>query len=192
MSHYPFHGHIDSQNVSFKGRREAVVNQCQEAHDLLTFVVSVSCSFLDEGVKPGLARRKSSTGGPYSRVRFCEAAPHARVVRQITVHFQGEDRMPLNLKQQRHPRKVARIEARLNPEQKRRIEYAARLKGTSVSDFMVLSADDAAARAIQEHEVWTLAGRDRELFVRALLNPLAPSARMKAAAQRYRKRLGTL
>jgi uncharacterized protein (DUF1778 family) len=92
----------------------------------------------------------------------------------------------------RHQRKIARIEARLNPEQKRRIEYAARLKGTSLSDFMVLGADDAAARAIQEHEVWTLAGRDRELFVRALLNPPAPSASMKAAAQRYKRRLGTL
>jgi uncharacterized protein (DUF1778 family) len=100
--------------------------------------------------------------------------------------------MSLSLKQERHQRKIARIEARLNPEQKRRIEYAARLKGTSLSDFMVLSADDAVARAIQEHEVWTLAGRDRELFVQALLNPPAPSARMKAAARRYRRRLGTL
>jgi uncharacterized protein (DUF1778 family) len=103
-----------------------------------------------------------------------------------------EDHISLSLKRQRHQRKIARIEARLNPEQKRRIEYAARLKGTSLSDFMVLGADDAAARAIQEHEVWTLAGRDRELFVRALLNPPAPSASMKAAAQRYKRRLGTL
>lgn len=99
--------------------------------------------------------------------------------------------MALIVKQQRHARKVARIEARLNAEQKRRIEYAARLKGTSISDFMVLSADDAAARTIQEHEVWVLTGRDREVFVRALLNPSAPSTRMKAAAQRYRRQLGT-
>jgi uncharacterized protein (DUF1778 family) len=100
--------------------------------------------------------------------------------------------MSLSLKQQRHPRKIARIEARLNPEQKHRIEYAARLKGTSLSDFMVLSADDAAARAIQEHEVWTLAGRDREVFVRALLNPPVPSKRMKAAVKRYKRRLRAL
>jgi uncharacterized protein (DUF1778 family) len=59
-----------------------------------------------------------------------------------------------------------------------------------MSDFMVLSADDAAARAIQQHEVWVLTGRDREVFVRALLNPRAPSVRMKAAAQRYRRQLG--
>lgn len=132
---------------------------------------------------------KFSTGASFPRARCCESARHGCIVRRYTVHFQDEDRMPLSLKQQRHPRKIARIEARLNPEQKRRIEYAARLKGTSLSDFMVLSADDAAARAIQEHEVWTLAGRDREVFVRALLNPPAPSARMKAAMKRYKRRL---
>ncbi|MFZ3202189.1 MAG: DUF1778 domain-containing protein [Candidatus Acidiferrales bacterium] len=96
--------------------------------------------------------------------------------------------MALALKKQ-PMRKIERVEARLNPEQKRRIEYAAHLKGTSLSDFMVSSADDAAVRAIEQHEVWTLADRDREIFVRALLHPPAPSRRMKAAARRYRSRV---
>lgn len=86
-------------------------------------------------------------------------------------------------------RKIERVEARLNPEQKRRIEYAASLKGTSISEFMVSSADDAAAHTIQQHEVWTLTGRDREVVVEALLNPRVPSARMKAALRRYRQRV---
>ena len=86
-------------------------------------------------------------------------------------------------------RKEERIEARLNPEQKRRIEYAASLKGTSISDFMVSSADDAAVQTIQEHEVWALKGRDREVVVEALLHPPAPSARLKAAVRRYRERV---
>lgn len=86
-------------------------------------------------------------------------------------------------------RKIERIEARLNPERKRRIEYAAGLQGTSISDFVVSSADHAAVQTIQQHEVWTLAGRDREVFVEALLRPPAPSGRMKAAVRRYRKRL---
>lgn len=86
-------------------------------------------------------------------------------------------------------RKVSRIEARLNPEQKQRIEYAASLKGTSVSDFMVSSADEAAMHTIQEHEVWTLTGRDREAVVEALLHPPEPTAHMKAALQRYRRRV---
>ncbi|MGC2420842.1 MAG: DUF1778 domain-containing protein [Candidatus Acidiferrales bacterium] len=96
--------------------------------------------------------------------------------------------MALALKKQ-PMRKIERVEARLNPEQKCRIEYAAHLKGTSISDFMVSSADDAAVRAIEQHEVWTLADRDREIFVKALLHPPAPSRRMKAAARRYRSRV---
>jgi len=98
--------------------------------------------------------------------------------------------MALVLKtQQRQFKKIERVEARLNPEQKRRIEYAASLKGTSISDFMVSSADDAAVRAIEQHEVWTLTGRDREAFVEALLRPPAPSPRMRAAVRRYRTRV---
>ena len=89
-------------------------------------------------------------------------------------------------------RKVERVEARLNPEQKRRIEYAASLNGTSISDFMVSSADQAAVSAIQQHEVWVLTGRDREAVVEALLHPPSPSARMKAAVRRYRRRVKSL
>jgi uncharacterized protein (DUF1778 family) len=98
--------------------------------------------------------------------------------------------MALVLKtQQRQFKKIERVEARLNPDQKRRIEYAASLKGTSISDFMVSSADEAAVRTIEQHEIWTLTGWDREAFVKALLHPPAPSRRMKAAARRYRTRV---
>jgi len=86
-------------------------------------------------------------------------------------------------------RKIDRVEARLNSVQKRRIEYAASLKGTSISDFMVSSADEAAVRAIEQHEVWTLSRKDRDVFVRALLSPPAPSTRMKAAVRRYKSRV---
>ena len=94
-------------------------------------------------------------------------------------------------RQAKHVRKSHRIEARLSPEQKRRIEYAAGLRGTSISEFMVSSAENAAQQTIEQHEVWYLTDRDRELFVRAVLQPSAPSARMKAAAQRYKKRVRT-
>ncbi|HXY24034.1 MAG TPA: DUF1778 domain-containing protein [Candidatus Acidoferrum sp.] len=82
-------------------------------------------------------------------------------------------------------RKSTRVEARLNPEQKRRIEHAAGLKGTSISEFIVSSADDAAVRAIEQHEVWVLAGRDREAFVKALVRPPAPNRRLRTALRRY-------
>ena len=86
--------------------------------------------------------------------------------------------------------KKERLEARLTPEQKKHIEHAARIKGTSVSDFVVLSADDAAVRTIREQEVLTLNERAREVFVNALLKPAAPSRRLVAAAKRYRERTG--
>lgn len=99
--------------------------------------------------------------------------------------------MALGFKKQHKPtRKIERIEARLHPEQKHRIEYAASLRGTSISDFMVSSADHAAVETIQQHEVWTLTDRDRQVFVEALLHPPAPNARMIAAVRRYRKRMG--
>jgi uncharacterized protein (DUF1778 family) len=86
--------------------------------------------------------------------------------------------------------RTERTEARLLPEQKERIERAASLKGLSLSDFIVQHADEAAIRTIQQHTGWTLEDRDRDVFVQALLNPPAPSARMKAAVKRYRKLAG--
>ena len=101
--------------------------------------------------------------------------------------------MPASLHKGRKTlRKIERVEARLNPAQKRRIEYAATLRGTSISEFMVSSADEAASRAIEDHEVWALSRRDREIFVQALLRPPAPNARVKAALRRYRRVVDSL
>jgi uncharacterized protein (DUF1778 family) len=91
------------------------------------------------------------------------------------------------INKRRHTTKNERVEARLNPAQKRRIEHAASLRGTSLSDFIVSSADDAAALTIEQHEVWVLNEQDRDAFVKALLHPPQPSARMKAAYRRFRK-----
>jgi uncharacterized protein (DUF1778 family) len=87
--------------------------------------------------------------------------------------------------------KKERLEARLTPEQKKHIEHAARIKGTSVSDFVVLSADAAAVQAIREQEVLTLNERAREVFANALLNPPAPSQRLVSAVRRYKERVRT-
>jgi uncharacterized protein (DUF1778 family) len=86
--------------------------------------------------------------------------------------------------------RTQRTEARLLPEQKKRIERAARLKGLSLSDFIVQHADEAAIRTIQMYTSWTLEDKDRDIFVRALLNPPEPNVCMKAAVKRYKKRAG--
>jgi uncharacterized protein (DUF1778 family) len=87
--------------------------------------------------------------------------------------------------------RTERTEARLLPEQKKRIERAARLKGLSLSDFMVQHADEAARKTIREHTSWVLGDRDRDVFVQALLNPPRPSTRMKQAVRRYKKHTAT-
>ena len=83
-----------------------------------------------------------------------------------------------------------RTEARLLPEQKKRIERAASLKGMSVSDFIVQHADEAAVKTIETHTSWVLSERDLEVFVEALMNPPEPNDRMKEAVKRYKERGG--
>lgn len=100
--------------------------------------------------------------------------------------------MPLAAKKNhRQSRKIERIEARIHSEQRRLIERAAALKGSSISDFVISSLHEAAKRTIQEHESWTLSGRDSEVFMNALMNPTPPSPRLRAAIRRYKARVSS-
>ncbi len=87
------------------------------------------------------------------------------------------------------PSKVERLEARITREQKRIIERAAGLRGTSVTDFVVVSAQQAATDTIREFELMSLHGEARDVFVNALLNPSAPKATARRAAKRYLRRI---
>ena len=84
--------------------------------------------------------------------------------------------------------RTARLEARITPEQKDLFLKAAALTGRSLSDFVVASAYESAARTMRDHEAMTLSARDRQLFVAALLKPPAPGARLRKAARRYKRR----
>ena len=86
--------------------------------------------------------------------------------------------------------KVERLEARVTREQKRMIERAAGLRGTTVTDFVVVSAQQAATETIKDFEALSLRDEAREVFVKALLNPSAPKATARAAARRYKERMG--
>ncbi len=94
------------------------------------------------------------------------------------------------VKARKYSRKLERLEARVTREQKRIIERAAELRGTSVTEFVVVSAQQAATKTIKGFETLSLRGEAREVFVNALLNPPAPNAAAKAAARRYKQRLG--
>jgi uncharacterized protein (DUF1778 family) len=85
----------------------------------------------------------------------------------------------------------ARLEARISPVLKRRLEYAASLRGSTLTEFVVQSAHEAATRAIREHEVLTLTERARVEFANLLLAPPRPNRKAKAAARRYKAQLAS-
>lgn len=79
-----------------------------------------------------------------------------------------------------------RVEARVTSEQKKLFERAAALEGRSLTDFLLSSAQAAAADTISRHELLKLTPDDQEVFVSALLNPPEPNRTLRAAAARYR------
>jgi uncharacterized protein (DUF1778 family) len=86
--------------------------------------------------------------------------------------------------------KTARLEARITNEQKALFQHAADLTGRSLTEFVVSCAQEVATRAVREHEVLALSGRDRRVFVDALLKPNPPNKRLRQAARRYRNITG--
>jgi uncharacterized protein (DUF1778 family) len=85
---------------------------------------------------------------------------------------------------------VERLEPQVTSEQKSLIERAAALQGRTVTDFVLTSVQDAARRAIEEHDQIALSLRDSEAFVDALLNPEPVNDRLRDTVRRYRERAG--
>jgi uncharacterized protein (DUF1778 family) len=81
--------------------------------------------------------------------------------------------------------RAARLEARISPDLKRRLEYAASLRGATLTEFVVQSAQEAAMRTIRESESLVLSERARVAFAKLLLNPPHPNRKAMAAARRY-------
>lgn len=86
--------------------------------------------------------------------------------------------------------KIARLEARLTPEQKELLLEAAQISGFSLTEFVVASAVEAAKRTIQEQTILKLSKNDSEVFVNALLNPPEPGEKLRDSAKRYKQRMG--
>jgi uncharacterized protein (DUF1778 family) len=84
----------------------------------------------------------------------------------------------------------ARLEARISAAQKAVLQHAAALSGRTLSEFVVVSAQEAASKVIQEHESIRLSRAEQTTFVKALLAPAAPGAALRKAASAYKRRLG--
>jgi uncharacterized protein (DUF1778 family) len=78
-----------------------------------------------------------------------------------------------------------RLEARVSPETKALCQKAAELQGSTLTDFLVSSAVEAAKRTMRDHEFVKLTRRDRIAFVEALLDAPAPNSRLRQAAARH-------
>lgn len=85
-------------------------------------------------------------------------------------------------------RKRERVEARVSAEQKMLLERAAALRGCSLSEYLVRSAQEAAMRDIRDQDLITLSARDSQAFIAALLDPQPANAALEAAAREYRER----
>jgi uncharacterized protein (DUF1778 family) len=83
-----------------------------------------------------------------------------------------------------------RLEARVTAEQKTLIERAAALQGRSVTDFVLTSVQEAARRAIEEHQRLELSVRDSHAFIEALLRPRPVNARLRQTIRRFRQATG--
>lgn len=84
------------------------------------------------------------------------------------------------------PAKSARLEARITADQKALFQKAASLSGRSLTDFVVSSIQEIAARTIRDHETMSLSDSDRKAFVAALLKAPAPGKRLAEAAKHYK------
>lgn len=88
-------------------------------------------------------------------------------------------------------RKSGRIEARLTPAQKELLQRAADARGQTLTEFVVRASEEAAAKVLRESGLIVLDARDSRALADALLGPARPSARLRAAAARYRARQAT-
>lgn len=80
--------------------------------------------------------------------------------------------------------------ARLSGEQKRLLQRGADIRGQTLTEFVIAAAQDAATRAIVDHEVIEFSLRDSQAFAEGMLDPPPVGAPLRAAAKRYKKAIG--
>lgn len=86
--------------------------------------------------------------------------------------------------------KSERLMARLSSEQKRLVQRGAEIRGQTLTEFVIAAAQDAATRAILDHEVIELSLRDSRAFAEGMLDPPPVGAPLRAAAERFKKATG--
>ena len=93
-------------------------------------------------------------------------------------------RRPIAAREKKSASKLALRQSKKNP-----IARPAALRGSSVTNFVVASAQQAASETIMDFEPLPPHDSASDAFVKALLNPPAPNVAARSAARRYKKEM---
>jgi uncharacterized protein (DUF1778 family) len=79
-----------------------------------------------------------------------------------------------------------RLEARVTSDQKALLRRAAAIRGQSVTDFVVSTAQAEAEAVVRGHDVITLTAGEAERFVELILHPGKAGSALTRAVRRYK------
>jgi len=80
---------------------------------------------------------------------------------------------------------TARLEARVPVNVYEQMQRAARLRGMTLTGFILATAGEDARRTVEEADVLRLTAEDQVRFAKALIDPPAPNAKLANAAKRH-------
>ncbi len=80
---------------------------------------------------------------------------------------------------------MARLEARVPAHVYEDMQRAARLRGLTLTAYLIATAGEDARRTVEDADVMRLAAEDQARFAEALIHPPAPNARLTRAAKRH-------
>ena len=84
-----------------------------------------------------------------------------------------------------------RLEARVSRELKSRLQYAASLQGSSLSEFLLRSAEKAANEVIHESQIIQFSIEDSRAFADAIFSPPKPNSKLRSAYSDYKKEIAS-
>ncbi|BAI99013.1 hypothetical protein Sj15T_10100 [Sphingobium sp. TA15] len=82
---------------------------------------------------------------------------------------------------------TARLEARIPVQVYDQMQRAARLRGMTLTGYLLATAGEDARRAVEDADILRLAREDQIRFAQALIDPPTPNDRLKRAASRHRE-----
>jgi uncharacterized protein (DUF1778 family) len=80
-----------------------------------------------------------------------------------------------------HASRTTRLETRISPDALALVRRAAEIQGRSVSDFVVLAAQEAARKTITETQIIRLTIEDQKAVAESILNPSRPTPALRKA-----------